>query len=111
MLKFLKSLRAALSGIRYTIQSQRNFQIQSVVGMLVIGAASIVRVSAIEWCVLLFCIALVLGLELINTSIEELVNWSEKAGRIKDIAAGAVLLAAFFSAVVGLVIFVPYLLR
>ncbi len=112
--KFLKSLRAAWSGIKYAIRSQRNIRIQLFVGTLVIVAASIFRVSAIEWGLLLFCIALVMGLELINTSMEELVNlvhpeWSEKAGRIKDIAAGAVTLASLFSIVIGLLIFAHYL--
>ncbi len=112
--KFLKSLRVALNGIKYAIRSQRNIRIQLFVGAMVIITASIFRVSVIEWCLLLFCIALVVGLELINTAIEELVNlvhpeWSEKAGRIKDIAAGAVTLASLFSIVIGLLIFAHYL--
>jgi diacylglycerol kinase len=112
--KFLKSLQAAWSGIKYAIHSQRNIRIQLFVGVMVIIGASIFRVSVIEWCILLFCIALVMGLELINTSIEELVNlvhpeWSEKAGRIKDIAAGAVTVASLFSVVIGLLIFAHYL--
>lgn len=114
MSKFLKSLRAAWSGLQYAVQSQRNIRIQLFVGAMVIIAASIFRLSVIEWGILLFCIGLVMGLELINTAIEELVNlvhpeWSEKAGRIKDIAAGAVALASLFSIVIGLLIFAHYL--
>lgn len=79
---------------------------------LVVIAAFYFQLSAVEWCIILFCIGSVISAELLNTSLEVTVDIAspkiqEKAGLAKDIAAAAVLLAALFSAIIGLIIFVP----
>lgn len=72
------------------------------------------NITKTEWCILLLCIGGVISLEIINTAIEYLVdlvspNYNELAGKVKDIAAGAVLLSVIFSAIVGTLVFWKYL--
>lgn len=105
---------AACNGIRFTFRTQRNLRVHLVVGVVVIGLAWLSQVSAVEWCCLLLCIGLMMTAELLNTAVEVIVDdlspgWSEPAGRAKDVAAGAVLIAAVTSAAVGTVIFLPKL--
>ncbi len=71
------------------------------------------EVTRTEWCILIFCIGLVWMAETFNTALEtitDLVSPEQNllAGKTKDLAAGAVLLAAITAAVIGLIIFVPY---
>jgi diacylglycerol kinase (ATP) len=74
----------------------------------------IFKISHTEW--IGVCIALVLSLELINTSIEKTIDllhpdFNERAGEIKDMAAAAVLVAAIISVIIGLIIFIPKILE
>ena len=77
-------------------------------------AGFVFGVEALEWCALVLCIALVFAAEGMNTAIESLADAVHPdqhplVGRAKDVAAGAVLLCAIGSAVVGAIIFLPYL--
>jgi diacylglycerol kinase (ATP) len=113
--KRLISFRYAFHGIKSGLRRQYNFWIQSAIAVLIIIAGFFLSISNIEWIVLLLTIALVLSLEMINTAIESLVDLVSKdhnpeAGRVKDIAAGAVLLAAIFAVIIGLIIFIPKIL-
>jgi diacylglycerol kinase len=72
------------------------------------------EITKTEWILSLFCIALVLSLEAINSAIEYLVDLASPdfhplAKKSKDIAAAAVLIAAIFALIIGLLIFLPYL--
>lgn len=101
----------ALRGFRLAC-SQRNFKIQLLIAALVVLAAVFLKVSTIEWCILLICISGVLSFELINTAIESVVDkispeYSIFAKQTKDISAGAVFVVAIISAMVGLIIFIP----
>ena len=74
----------------------------------------ILKISVTEWCICLVLFGLIISLELVNTAVEAVVDLvtEEKhplAGYAKDTAAGAVLAASIFAAVVGLIIFVPKL--
>ncbi len=82
---------------------------------MVIGGLAL-SVSPLEWCALVMAIGAVLVAEALNTSIERIVDMLSPeirplAGNIKDLAAAAVLLAAFAAATVGGMIFAPKLLR
>ncbi len=71
------------------------------------------EVSRMEWCLLVFCVGLVWMAEIFNTAIETLTDLVSPeqhflAGKTKDLAAGAVLMAAITAAAIGLIIFVPY---
>ena len=67
-----------------------------------------------EWTVVILCFGVVIAAELFNTAIERLVDLVSPerhpvAGQVKDIAAGAVLVCAVAAAIIGLIIFIPYL--
>jgi len=107
-------LKFALNGIRLGC-SQRNFIIQSVISGLVVMAGFIFQLTMVEWCIVLICIAGVLSLELLNSVIELIVDqispeYSVFAKQAKDMAAGAVLIGAVVSAIIGLIIFIPKLI-
>lgn len=115
MKDFFKSFIYALHGIWSGIADQRNLKFQLGVAVIVIGAGFYLSITSIEWCIILLCIALVIGLELVNTALENLVDLvtlerSPLAGRIKDIAAGAVLAVSVISLIIGLIIFRKYLI-
>ena len=81
----------------------------------VIVAGFLFDVTKVEWCLLAGSIGLVITAEIFNTSIETLTNLvspehNPLAGKTKDLAAAAVLIAAITAAIVGLIIFIPYLL-
>ncbi|MCD4729244.1 MAG: diacylglycerol kinase family protein [Bacteroidales bacterium] len=112
--KRIQSFRYAFRGIGFMFKTQHNSQIHLVAAIIVVVFGFILNVSLIEWCLLIFAIGLVITAELINTSIEYLVDicspeFNERAGKAKDIAAGAVLVAAIISAIIGLIIFLPKL--
>ena len=114
MIRFLKSVGYALQGIYTAVAAQRNLKIQLSIALVVVAAGVYFDISATEWCIILLTIGMVIGLEMVNTAIEELVNLvtlehHPLAGRIKDIAAGAVLVVSFVAVVVGIVVFWRYL--
>ncbi len=116
MKKFLARLGYAGNGLRIFFSADDNGRIQLGVVVLVLMAGAWFHITKAEMLAVLLCIALVISLEMINAAIEKLADFVEPArhesiGRIKDIAAGAVLWAAILSAVVGLIVFVPYVLE
>ena len=116
MKKFKKSVIDASRGVSFLIKSQRSAHIELIITAFVIISAFVLNIDKIEWLIILICIALVLGLEAINTAIEVFADkmhpgHNEEIGKVKDIAAGAVLIAAIFAAIIGIIIFVPRLLE
>ncbi len=80
--------------------------------IVVLITAFILKVTLLELCILLFCISSVIAAELINTSIEINVDLAmpeknDRAGNAKDLAAAAVLVVSFVSAIIGFIIFLP----
>jgi diacylglycerol kinase len=115
MVYFLRSLRFAAHGIYHFFRRERNGQIQGVIALLVVAVGAILGVSRLEWIALLVCTGLVIGLEMLNSAIERVCNLHTTEFHpgikiIKDVAAAAVLWSAIVSAVVGLIVFVPYLI-
>ncbi len=108
---FFKSFTFAWNGLRVAF-SQRNMRIHGICAILVIVLGFYFSISAIEWCVLLLCIALVIAAECLNTAIELISDFiqpqkDEKIKIIKDVAAAAVLICAVFSVIIGCIIFIP----
>ena len=106
----MKSLRYALSGINYAFRRERNIRIHFAFAFYVILAGFVTKLSGTEWAAVLICIALVIGLELLNTSVERLCdtvhpNRADGIKRAKDAAAGAVLVSAAVSVAIGSMIF------
>ncbi len=108
----IKSFKYAFKGLYFVITTQTNMQIHLLTMIFVVSAGFFFNISLTEWLFLILAIALVLIAEIVNTSIEEIVNFispdfNKKAGLIKDLGAAFVLLAAIFSIIVGTIIFLP----
>lgn len=108
------SFTYAARGIRFLVASQAHARIHSVAAVMVVLAAWALNVSPLEWCVLLLTIALVWVSEAINTALELVVDLASPdfhplAGKAKDVAAGAVLLASLLATIIGGIIFWPKL--
>ena len=113
--QFHKSVGHALDGIEYAINHERNIKIEIFLAIISSILGFILKISIIEWIVIILLIALIISLELINTSIERCVDlvtkdYHDLAKVSKDMAAGAVLVSSLFSIIVGLLIFLPKLI-
>jgi diacylglycerol kinase len=107
-----RSFRFAGQGIAHAFRVTHNFRIHAAISLAVIGLAIWLRVGFLEWALLIGCTGLVSALEVLNTAIEALVDLVHPerdpvAGRIKDLAAGAVLVGAVAAALVGLLVLGP----
>ena len=113
--KQINSFKYAFNGLYHALKKGRNFRIQAFVGLVVIFLAWLFSFTRFEWSILLIAISLVLTVELLNTVIELVVDLAveekilPKAKIAKDVAAASVLLISIFSAIVGLVLFIPHL--
>jgi len=112
MKKRIQSFGYAIKGIRYVFGTEVNMKIHIAISVLVIASGIFFAISLIEWMFCLLCIGLVVGAEMLNTAIENVVDLASPeqhplAGKAKDIAAGAVLICAIISVIIGLLIFVP----
>ena len=110
--KRASSFRYAFQGIKWLITTQPNFVIHIIATFVVILAGFYFKISAMEWLALILTIALVWITEAFNTAVEFLVDlispeYNPLAGKIKDITAAAVLLAAIMAVIVGAIIFLP----
>lgn len=111
----LKSFNYAFKGLAFVVRTQTNMQIHLIATAIVIVAGIFFKINSTQWLFIILAIALVLISEIINTAIEEIVNFispehNKKAGLIKDLGAAFVLLAAIFSVIVGIIIFAPKIL-
>lgn len=105
-----KSFYYAARGIYTAVREERNMRIHTAFTFYVICAGAITGLETLEWLAVLICIALVMGAESMNTSVESLSDrvedkFSEEIKKAKDTAAGGVLICAVISAVVGGIIF------
>jgi diacylglycerol kinase len=112
IIKTIRSFRYAFKGIWLVFKNENNSKIHFIASLTVLGAAWYFNINQKECLFLYLAIALVWICEAFNTAIEKLVNlahpgYNRQAGDIKDISAGAVLIAAIFSIVTAIVIFVP----
>ncbi|MFJ5765921.1 diacylglycerol kinase family protein [Lysinibacillus sp. NPDC093210] len=109
--KYLRSFGYAFEGI-ITACKEQNFQSHLLSAGIVLIVGYFTGLSQVEWFIVLLLIALMFALEMMNTAIERVVDLASKdihplAKQAKDIAAGAVLVFAVFSAIIGLLIFIP----
>lgn len=110
----LDSCRFAISGIIIAFKEERNFKIHTALAVLAIFAATLLRCSLQEWIIIILCIGMVMAAEILNTAIENTMDWldpqyNKYVKKVKDLAAGAVLVMSVAVALVGLLIFVPKL--
>ena len=110
--KLMNSFKYAFEGILTSMKTEKNMKIHIIVMILVIIFGIMLNIDKTEWIICIILFGFVISLELINTSIENTVDLittekNPKAKIAKDIAAGAVLIAAITSVIAGLIIFVP----
>ncbi|WP_307201860.1 diacylglycerol kinase family protein [Paenibacillus harenae] len=116
MRKFIHSLSVANTGIWFAIRTQLHMRIHLIAAALACGISVLVGLPRQDWAILLLAIALVICAEMINTAIEQAVDLASPdihpiAKTAKDVAAGAVLLAAIAAVVIGLILLGPPLWR
>jgi len=107
-----KIFKNALDGIFQTMQTERNFRIQTFIAVIVIIAGLYFQISLVEWLVLIVTVFIVLALELMNTAVEKAVDlvtnqYHPLAKLAKDAAAASVLLFSIGAAIIGVIIFLP----
>lgn len=114
--KFSSSIKYCLEGINFVITNESNFKKEIVIGIITLLLSYILKISRIEFIIILIMIALVLTSEIINTSIEKVVDlytkdYNNLAKIAKDVSAGSVLVMSIFSLLVGVIIFLPKIIN
>lgn len=111
----LKSIVFACRGLSYLILKEDSFKFQLLFSVVFILAGFYFQISTSEWFAQLGVMALVLSIEGVNSAIEQMADYiqpkHDKAiGKLKDISAGAVLVSGIFAFIIGLIIYIPYIL-
>lgn len=113
--KLVKSFRYAIAGLLYSFRFNQNIKIHILAAIFAVLAGLFLKLTRYEMLGVGFLIVLVISAEMINTSIEEVINLLVNEHRLeakiaKDVSAGMVLLVAIFAAIVGVFIFLPHIL-
>ena len=114
--KRINSFGYAFKGIFSLLKNEHNAWIHCMAIIAVTLAGLFFGINSVEWCIVILCFGMVLAAEGVNTAIERLVDlvspdFHPIAGNVKDIAAGAVLICAVAAAIIGVIIFLPYLMN
>lgn len=114
--KRIRSFGYALDGICTLLRDEHNSRIHVAVMVLVLAAGMLFGISAAEWMAVVICFGMVLMAEAMNSGIEALADlvMPERhplVKKAKDIAAAGVLFAALASVAVGLIVFIPYVIK
>ncbi|MCF8357326.1 MAG: diacylglycerol kinase family protein [Prolixibacteraceae bacterium] len=109
------SFRHAFNGIRLLFKNEHNARIHLFFTIAVVAFGIWLPLSATEWIVIILAIGFVFTAEMFNSAIEKLADAvdekpNEKIKIVKDLSAGAVLIAAIGAATVGLIVFIPHLI-
>lgn len=110
--RLFKSFGYAGRGIFSAFKTEQNLTVHLIATIIAIVAGVYFKISTVEWCIIVLTIALVIGLEMVNTAIEYTIdmampNIHPLAKIAKDVASGAVLVSAIASLVIAGLIFVP----
>ncbi len=113
---FSQSVKYALDGVHYGFKYNQNLRIVFVIGALVVVASLLLGVDAFQMGILGVMILLVISTEMINTAIEQMTDLITKEHReearvAKDVSAGMVLITSAGSIIVGVLIFLPHILK
>ena len=114
--KLINSFKYAFKGIGSAFLTERNMKIHVTMMVLVIICGILFKISVLEWFICIACFGIVIGGEMFNTAIEQVVNIAmpekdPRAKLAKDVSAGGVLVLALAAATIGLIIFVPKALK
>ena len=113
--RFRFSFRNALIGIKTAYKSQKNLRVHIFIGFFVFLFGVFLKVSIVEWLILLLTILVVVITEMFNTALEFTVDlfsteYSKQAKKAKDVSAAGVLITAFSAILIGIIIFLPKIL-
>ena len=113
---YLESQKYAIAGLRFIIKNERNFRTQLIIAFVAVVLGLLLHISHVDWVALSIVMAVVLIAEAFNSVIEAICDTISQDYRInikyaKDVSAGAVLVGALTSAIAGVIIFGPYILR
>ena len=119
-MSYLKKRKSAFSvafkGLKAFFIDEAHPKIHAFFGLLAVVFGFWLNISLSEWTTIILCIGLVISLEAVNSALEKLTDivspeFNESAGKVKDIAAGAVLVASIAAGIIGLIIFTPKILE
>ena len=113
---FIDSVNNCLDGINYVLANEKNFVREIILGICAILMSYFLQITRIEWIIVLLLINFVLIMELLNTALEKVVDlyttkYNEIANVVKDVASASVFLMSLFSAIIGFLIFMPYIIE
>lgn len=113
---FIDSVKNCLDGINYVLANEKNFVREIILGIIAVLASYFFGISRMEWIVVILLINFVLIMELLNTALEKVVDlyttkYNEIAKVVKDVASASVFLMSLFSAIIGFLIFLPYIIE
>jgi len=114
--KRVKSFKYAFSGIALLFRHEHNSRIHLAAAVVVSIAGFCFHIGIYKWLAVVFAIGLVFMAEILNSAIEHITDiispeYNHKAGQVKDLAAGAVLLASVTALVIGVIVFVPEIIK
>lgn len=102
----------ALRGALLLIRTEASIKVQVFIAIVMTAAGFFFEISATEWCIQILTIAVIMGVEGLNTGVEKVSDYiqpefDKKIGFIKDISAGAVMIVSVAATVIGLIIYLP----
>lgn len=112
-----QSFKYATKGLTFAIKNERNMRLHCIIAVVVIIVAAVLKISHTDWILLIFTITFVFIAEIINTAFELLLDhlhcdqYHATVKVLKDISAGGVLIAAINAAVIGCIIFLPFIIK
>jgi len=114
--KRFHSFKYAFNGLIILIREEHNARIHLIAAVLAIILGFVLEISLTEWISIFFAIGLVVSLEIINSAIENIADFispenNKQIKRIKDLAAAGVLVGAIASVCIGLIIFLPKIIK
>lgn len=114
--KRLYSFKYAFQGIFLMFREEPNSIIHAIVTLLVVITGFYFGISNLEWIAVIIAIGIVFSMELLNSAIENIADfispeYHNTIKKVKDLSAGAVLITAIAAAIIGLIIFIPYIIE
>jgi diacylglycerol kinase len=112
--RLIKSFKYATRGFIKTFKEEQNLRVQLIIGLMALILAWILGIERLEWAILIFVIGLVVLMEIANSAVERISDVlkpriNSYVKEIKDITAAGVMVASMLAIVIGLIIFLPYL--
>lgn len=114
--RFRNSFKYSMAGLRYAYKNEQSMTVHVIVTALVIVFGLLFQIKLIEWIICIFLIGIIMASELLNTAIEAVVDlctqdYHPLAKVAKDTASAAVFIFSIASAIIGILIFAPYIIK